>query len=74
MRFDDDAYFATVGPALGREGHEVELTAGASVFRFVGPIDLGLSLSASRDLNRYFEVRNDLTNINAQLTIAWHRP
>jgi hypothetical protein len=73
VRFDDDAYFATVGPALGREGHEVELTVGLSVYRFVGPVDLGVSFSVSRDLNRYFEVRNDVTNVNAQLRVAWSR-
>jgi hypothetical protein len=50
-------------------GHDVELTAGASVFRFVGRFDLGLDLAISRELNRYYQIGTNATNLTAKLTV-----
>jgi hypothetical protein len=74
IRYDDDAYFANFGSRLTRAGHDVELTFGISTLRFVGPLDVGAAVALSRDLNRDFQVQNDVTNINAHITLRWrHR-
>lgn len=70
VRYGDDAFFANFAQ-LVREGHEVEVAAGLSVLRFVGPLDLGATLTLMRDLNRYYVIRNDVTNVNLRLRVAW---
>lgn len=51
--------------------HQVELTLGLSVLRFVGGFDVGASVELSRELNRYFRCENDVTNLTARLQTRW---
>ena len=51
--------------------HDVELTLGLSALRFVGDFDLRGVLALSRELNRYFQVGNDATNLRAEVTLTW---
>ena len=46
-----NAYFANF-PDRVYLGHDVEVAIGLSAFRFVGPVDIGVSLTLMRDLNR----------------------
>ena len=74
MRFDDDAYFANFGSTFTRNGHDVEITAGISGFRFFGPVEVGADIALSRELNRNFQLRpvpDDVTNLRAVLTARW---
>ena len=38
-----------------------------------GGVDVGVSLTVARDLNRYYEIGNDVTNVNLQLAILWKK-
>jgi hypothetical protein len=71
VRYDNDAYYERFGATERREGHDVELSAGLSAVRFWGPFDLRAAVAVSRELNRYFQVGNDHTNLQADLTLAW---
>lgn len=71
IRFDDDAYYRLFAPPELREGHEVELTAGVSAFRFFGGLAVGGEISFSRMLNRYYIVGNDVTNVAASISLKW---
>ena len=66
VRYNDDAYYILFHND-DYEGHQVELTAGCSLLRFVRGLELGGELSISRELNRYYVVHNDVTNLNLQL-------
>lgn len=68
VRFDDDAFFRD---GLSRLEHDVELTLGGSVFRFVGPVEVGGGLELSRRLNWYRVEENDVTNLNAKVVVRW---
>jgi hypothetical protein len=37
----------------------------------VGDFDLRGVLAISRELNRYFRVSNDVTNLRAEATVTW---
>jgi len=73
VRYDNDAYYDRFGPDpnIAYLGHDVELTLGLSALRFVGDFDLRGVLAASRELNRYFRVKNDVTNLRAELSVSW---
>lgn len=71
VRFDNDAYLSIVTPELRFEGHDVELTAGLSALRFIHDFDVSGALALSRRLNRNFELRNDVWNLNAQVGVRW---
>ena len=71
IRFDDDAYYRSfAGPGLFL-GQQTELTATLSAVRFVGPLDLSGSLAISRELNRHYEVKVDVTNAMLDLGASW---
>lgn len=72
VRYDDDAYYQLLGPIRRREGHNVELTGGVSVLRWLGDFRAALQLSLSRELNRHYVMRRDATNLNAVLTVGWN--
>lgn len=73
VRYDNDAYYERFGPDpnIAYLGHDVELTLGLTAVRFIGDLDVGGVLAASRELNRYFQVRNDVTNLRAEVAVAW---
>lgn len=71
VRYDNDTYYALFGPTDAYLGHDVELTIGLSALRFLGNFDLRGDLALSRELNRYFQVENDVTNLRAQVTVSW---
>ncbi len=71
MRYNDDEYYRQFGADRRREGHQVELTAGITALRFVSHFDIGGALLLSRQLNRYYEIGNDVTNLNLQLSVKW---
>lgn len=71
VRYDNDAYYELFGPTDSYLGHDVELTLGLSALRFVGDFDLRGVLAISRELNRYFRVSNDVTNLRAEATVTW---
>lgn len=71
VRFDDDAYYANFGSTLGDEGQQTELSFGLRGTRFVGPLDVSGSLALSRELNRYYQVGNDVTNVMLTLGARW---
>ena len=68
VRYDDDAYY-TLFKSETTDGHQVEITGGMSVFRFVRGLQVGGLLAVSQQLNRHYVVNNDVTNLNLQLTI-----
>jgi len=71
VRFDDDAYYTSFsGPNLFR-GQQTELSAALSAIRFLGPAEVSTSLAISRELNRHFEVLDDVTNVMLDLRVAW---
>lgn len=72
VRADDDAYFTIFSGTNNYVDHQVELTAGASLLRFVGDFDISAGLELSRMLNRYFQRRNDVTNLTAKLSLRWN--
>lgn len=70
VRYDNDAYydrFTFTTP----EGHDVELTLGLSAMRFIGDFTLGGVVAVSRELNRYFAVGNDVTNLHLETRVSW---
>ena len=69
VRLDDDAYYTAFAPTSYYEGHQVELTTGISLFRFMRGLQVGGALALSRELNRHYQVKNDVTNLNLQFTI-----
>ena len=71
VRFDDDAYYTSFAPTLGHEALFTELSAGLRATRFVGPLDVSGSLTLSRELNRYYQVGNDVTNVMLTLGARW---
>lgn len=71
VRYNDDAYFQQFGDSLRRNGHDVEVTLGLSALRFVGDLDVGAALAVSRRLNFNFQLRNDVTNVNARISVKW---
>jgi hypothetical protein len=71
VRFDDDAYYASYIPTDNFQGQQTELTAGLRGTRFAGPFDVTASLTVSRELNRYYQMRNDFTNVGATLAVRW---
>jgi hypothetical protein len=70
-RYDNDAYYFYYAPTQAYYGHDVELTAGVSAVRFVGHFDLTGAVALSRELNRYFEVENDVTSLRAEVGVRW---
>jgi hypothetical protein len=75
VRFDDDAHFRAVPPGGGAyESHQVEFTLGFGGVHFVGDFDLGGRLELNRELNRYWEVGNDVTSVSFELSARWRVP
>jgi hypothetical protein len=71
VRFDDDAYYRSfAGPNLFR-GQQTELTGTLSGSRSLGPLGLSAALALSRELNRHYEVLDDVTNVMLDLRVTW---
>jgi len=77
VRYNDDAFFfGNVFAGLSNNAglylyHQVDLTLGASVLRFVRAFDLGGSIELTRELNRYYLLGNDMTNVKLGATVRW---
>lgn len=71
VRYNDDEYYRRFAATRRRLGHNVALSAGLSAYRFVGPLEVGAALTLVRELNRYYEVNSDATNVNASLNVRW---
>ena len=71
VRFDDDAYYRSFAPTLYYRGHQTELTAGVRAARFAGPLDLSARLSLSHQLNRHYQLDNDVTNLSLDVRASW---
>jgi hypothetical protein len=71
VRYDNDAYYDRFGPTETYRGHDVETTLGLTALRFVGDFDLVGVLAASHELNRYYQVTNNVTNLRAEFTVGW---
>ncbi len=69
VRFDDDAYYRIFRGTQQFHAHQTEFTAGASVYRLLGKLELGGSLEVSRELNRYFQLGNHVTNLTAGMSL-----
>ena len=67
IRFNDDHSFQTFS-SVGFEN--VEITVGASVFRFLTGFEVGGRIELSRRLNWNFNAGNDLTNVTLGLRVA----
>lgn len=68
---NNDAYYAQFAPDLGFCCHDVPLTFGADVFRFAGDVELGAGAAVTHRLNRYYEYKNDVWNLNLSLSARW---
>lgn len=71
LRRDNDAYYTRFAESLRFSGHDVELTGGISAVRFVHDLDIALTLAVSRELNRYYVVGDDVTNVHGRLSVRW---
>ena len=72
VRYDDDDFYTLVrGVPFAYLLHQVDLTLGVSALRFTGPLDVGLSLELTRELNRYFRDHNDVTNVKLGFSATW---
>ncbi|MBX9928411.1 MAG: capsule assembly Wzi family protein [Gemmatimonadaceae bacterium] len=75
IRYDDD-YAFPANRGKGAEGgflnHQLDLTAGASWLHFGTVFDVGGNVEVTRQWNRYYRLRNDLTNLRLGLTLGWH--
>ena len=71
VRFDDDAYFRSFAALDTYHGHQTELSAGLRATQFMGPLDLSGSFTLSRELNRYYQVGNNVTNVMLTLGARW---
>ncbi|MCH7475639.1 MAG: hypothetical protein IIA27_13335, partial [Gemmatimonadetes bacterium] len=71
---DNDALFAIVGPTQNFSIHDVAFTFGASAEVFAGEFAISASLEYTRELNRYYDSGNDVTNIGSRFAIRWDLP
>jgi len=76
VRFNDDFFQCGKEPAdcvsyYNRLSHDVELTFGASLLRFVRDLDIRGSIELSRRLNWHFLQDNDVTNVKLSLRVGW---
>ena len=68
VRFNDDYYFSTFRT---RGRHDMELTLGASIYRFIGGVDISGTVQLSRRLNWNFVLDNDVTNVKLGVRVGW---
>lgn len=71
VRYNDDEYYRRFATDRRREGHNVELAAGLSAYRLLGPVDAGLGVAVRREFNQYYEIGADATNVTASATLRW---
>ncbi|HEY2825193.1 MAG TPA: capsule assembly Wzi family protein [Gemmatimonadales bacterium] len=67
---NSDVYYEQFAAAERRAGHDIEVTAGISAFRFFPAFSAGGQLGVGRELNRNYIVNNDVTNLNLQITLT----
>ena len=68
---DNDAYYALTGDTISFGQHYVETQAGARVYAWRGPVELGAELVVSRHMNRYYLLHNDPVNVNLLVSARW---
>jgi hypothetical protein len=71
---DNDTYYRLVRAGTipnWPPRNDVELMVGATARVFLGDFSLGGSVAAAREWNRYYEERNDQTNLHAELNVRW---
>ena len=74
IRYDDDYSVAALSNvSYGYVSQQVDLTAGLNFLRFSGALDWGGGLELTRELNRYFERFNNVTNLKLSFSLGWHR-
>ena len=71
---DNDAFFAIVASTQNFSIHDVAFTFGASAEVFAGEFAISANLEYTRELNRYYDLRNDVTNIGSRFAIRWDLP
>ena len=71
---DNDALFAIVGPSRNFSIHDVAFTFGASAEVFVGEFAISANLEYTRELNRYYDSGNDVSNIRSRFALRWDLP
>lgn len=72
VRYDNDAFLQIfIGVPLSYLRQQVDLTAGATILRFAGPVDLGAKIELTNQLNRYYEPENDELNLKLTFTAQW---
>jgi hypothetical protein len=72
VTFNNDAYY-TYFPKESFYGHEVEMTLGGSVFRFVRDWEVGGGLAITRGYNRNYVEGVDAFNFNLQMQLRYRR-
>ncbi len=69
---DNDAYFDwAVANDAGPCCHHVALSVGSRVLVFAGGLELEFDAVFTRELNRYFQQGNDVTNAHAGVAVRW---
>ena len=72
VTFNNDAYY-TLPTTTNNDGHQVEMTLGFSLLRFLRDWEVGSGLSFSREYNRYYIIGSDAININLQMQLRFRR-
>ena len=68
---DNDAYYDLVSDTISSGQHFVEVQGGARALVFRGPVTLRAELMIGRQLNRYYLLKNDVTNLHLELGATW---
>ena len=71
---DNDALFAIVSSSEKFSLHDVALTFGATAELFLGEFAVSGSLAFTRELNRYYQFKNDVTNVASTFAVRWDLP
>jgi hypothetical protein len=71
---DNDTYYQLreSGVITGAYQNDVEYTLGVRGRLFLGSLEVGGSVAWSRELNRYYEFRNDVTNWHGSVSLRVH--
>ncbi len=70
---DNDVLF-TITDGFGNLLHDVRLTWGVVADYFAGDFALSAGFSFTRELNRYYILENDLSNVKLEFSLRWDSP
>jgi hypothetical protein len=69
---DNDAYYlGAVQEEAFQCCHDVSFSGGPRLLLFRGDFEVDLQSTLTRELNRYFQRRNDVWNLNLALSGRW---